>query len=86
MANKKGIIQKISHLEEQIRRHEEKLSKDPDSQYAGHWRKEIMNFEREVERLRRMLKEGGYEEYCPTCGKVVVVRNKMCSRCRAYLG
>jgi hypothetical protein len=86
MSSKKDIIDKISSFEGRIREHEEKLRRDSDSYSASHWKSEISEWQSQVSKLREMLNDGGYEEYCPHCHKDVYVRNNKCPKCETYLG
>lgn len=83
---KKMAIKQIESKEHNIREHEEKIRQAPNDQTVSHWKNEINNWEHDVDQLRRGLNEGGYEAYCPKCGKTVYVRNKKCPKCSTYLG
>ncbi|TWG29691.1 RHS repeat-associated protein [Geobacillus sp. C56-T2] len=55
--NNKQVRKRIEGLEKQIKKHKEKISKNPNSTAVKHWEKEIEAWEKEIARLKKRLKK-----------------------------
>ena len=56
--NNKQKRNRIKGLEEQIRKHEEKMKLEPEAQPMNHWKKELRDWYAEIERIKKRLPGG----------------------------